>query len=113
MDDLEGTADSIGHIETRRVVDAYARCAVKSKKQAAAKTVYKRLLDLYKERSVVESAITDLEKDINNCPTACTPIASRIHQANRSPPRRYSQIKAISAANSTTADSRSTGREIS
>ncbi|MCZ6666573.1 MAG: M20/M25/M40 family metallo-hydrolase, partial [Gammaproteobacteria bacterium] len=64
VDDTATAADSIGHIEFRRVVDAYTECALQTRKRAAARKAQESLVGVFKERRVVKSVIESIERRI-------------------------------------------------
>ncbi len=62
--DLNSLSDQIGHIECRKVVDAYSACMRKSRNKAAANRVRADLLTLYSKRGVIDTVLQEIEKEL-------------------------------------------------
>ena len=54
-------ANTVGHIEFRRVVDIYTECAVETRKRTAARKAQENLLRLFEQRSVIPSVIDGIK----------------------------------------------------
>jgi hypothetical protein len=60
MKTLDLAADSLGHIQTRKIVDAYTNSAMKSRKKAAALKVQREMISLFTKRGVPPSFIKEM-----------------------------------------------------
>ncbi len=55
-------ADTLGHINYRRLIDTYTDCAVASRKKSRARTAQNNLLELFKQRNVLDSVVKEVEQ---------------------------------------------------
>ena len=62
--DMPKAADAIGHITYRKIVEAYANCAIKTKQKTEARHVMNNLLALFKKRKVIQAVLKELENDV-------------------------------------------------
>ena len=64
VEDMPYSADAIGHILYRHIVDTYVMCAAETKNKDKARAAKKSLLDLFTKRNVISSVIQQLEEDL-------------------------------------------------
>ena len=57
-------ADSMGHIEFRRLVDIYTECALQARMRPTALEAQQSLLGLFEQRSVIKSVIESIKRRI-------------------------------------------------
>ena len=59
--DITGLADTLGHIQTRALVDIYTDCAMKLNKRSESREAQGRLLEMFKARKVIPNVIEEIE----------------------------------------------------
>ncbi len=64
MDNVEGAADSLGHITYKNVVDIYTKAALNINRKAQALKAQENLLDVFKKRHVVGNVIESIENNV-------------------------------------------------
>ena len=64
VDDPESAADTIDHINFRKVMDTYSDCAVKVRKKTQAVKAQRNMLGVFKKHRVIKPVMTSIEKRI-------------------------------------------------
>ncbi|MGK7914492.1 MAG: M28 family metallopeptidase [Prochloraceae cyanobacterium] len=65
VENIETAANSVGHIQSRKIVDTYTQCVKEAGNRSAARHAQEKLLGLFKEHDVVPQVIQSIEQRVS------------------------------------------------